>query len=121
MTRERLVAGKIGEQAAAQYLAARGYKILHRNYRCRLGEVDILAIDGNYLVLVEVKTRHGNQYGLPQESVHCFKQEKLRRIATYLTSLPHYRHCQLRFDVVAVWLSPDNKPAKLQHIVNAFW
>lgn len=121
MTRERLAAGKIGEQAAAHYLAARGYKILQHNYRCRLGEVDILALDGNCLVLVEVKTRHGDRYGSPQESVTYFKQEKLRRLATYLSSLPAYRHCQLRFDVVAVWLTPDHRPANLQHIINAFY
>src|SRR3972149_569934 len=64
MTMERISKGKMGEDAAASFLAKEGYKIVERNFRCPLGEIDIVAIDKGVLVFVEVKTRSSNKFGL---------------------------------------------------------
>ena len=73
-SRQRL--GKIGEQAAAKFLKRHGYKILAQNYRCKLGEIDIIAKDGLVLVFIEVKTRSGTRYGSPAAAVNIRKQRQ---------------------------------------------
>ncbi|EAX48690.1 protein of unknown function UPF0102 [Thermosinus carboxydivorans Nor1] len=69
--------GKMGENAAADYLARNGYKILMRNYRCRIGEIDIVAERQGTIVFVEVKTRSSEKFGFPAEAVNYRKQQKL--------------------------------------------
>ena len=101
--------GRRGEEAAARYLAARGMRILHRNWRCRLGELDIVAEDGGTLVFVEVRTRRAaGRYGTAAESVDA---RKLRRIAAaaqvYLASAGK-PSAAVRFDVAACTLHPDD-------------
>ncbi len=94
--------GSLGERWAAEYLAGHGYRILETNYRCRKGEVDIVARDGDCLVFVEVRTRSGPGFGTPEESVTAAKQHRLVSVAlSYLQShrgLPP----DWRIDVVAV-------------------
>ena len=94
--------GAEGEEIAAGFLVKRGYRILQRNYRTVLGEIDIVAREGNALVFVEVKARSGSQFGPPQVAVDLRKQAKMSRVA-----LAYLRHkgmapCDCRFDVVAV-------------------
>ena len=79
MTNQQL--GKLGEDMAADYLQQKGYFILRRNFRTRSGEIDIIAADGSHLHFVEVKTRHGDRYGRPAESVDNRKMHRMRLAA----------------------------------------
>ncbi len=91
------------EKRAAAYLTKQGFEILEKNYRCRLGEIDIIAMDGSYLCFVEVKYRSSNTAGYPAEAVGAAKQRKI-----YQTALVYLKQHQLplntpcRFDVAAV-------------------
>lgn len=97
---------KIGaayEQLAANYLRKNGYRILEKNYRCPLGEIDLVAMDGSYLVFVEVKYRGSSRDGNPLEAVDQRKQRIIGRVARYfLLSHPKYTDTACRFDVVGI-------------------
>lgn len=99
--------GKIGEDTAVEYIENRGYKIIDRNYTSRWGEIDIISEKDGVLVFVEVKTKIGDKYGAPWESVTFFKYQKLKRsIQYYITSNKHSnRKC--RIDVCGVLLNSD--------------
>ncbi len=75
--------GEEGEEIAANYLEKQGYKILERNFRCKIGEIDIIARENNCLIFVEVKTKTGLGHGSPEEMVNRKKQEKIKRIAEF--------------------------------------
>ncbi len=111
-----LVSGKNAEDAAYQYLLEQGLKPVGRNFRCKLGELDILMRDGQALVIVEVRYRKTSRYGTAAETVTVAKQSRIIA-ATYcfLSSSPHYKDCPIRFDVVA--LSGDGN---MNWIKNAF-
>lgn len=117
MTHARLRLGKAGEDHAAAFLAQQGYRIRERNFRCRLGEVDIVAEDGEYLVFCEVKTRSGTQVH-PSLSVHPRKVRKLRQLGLLYLDRHGLTARQPRFDVISVQLT-EPQPV-LEHIVNAF-
>ena len=111
--------GVRGEELAADFLKGRGYRILQRNYRCRQGELDIIARHGECLVFVEVRTKTSSDFGTPEESVTCSKKEKLISLANvYLQNLDAQPR-SWRIDVVAVELTPDGRTARLEHIENA--
>jgi len=97
--------GRTGERLAAEKLTGRGYRILERNFRCRYGEIDQIAEDGQDLVFVEVKTRRGYAYGLPEEAVTSRKQQKIVQVASYYLDLHECSDRSWRVDVVAVQLS----------------
>jgi len=118
MTEERLALGKWGEAAAAKFLRKRRMKILARNVRTPVGEIDIIAREGNTLVFVEVKTRRSGLFGLPQEAVGPTKQRQLRRAAQWYLGDGHGKGLQPRFDVVAVRVG-ENGP-EIEHIPDAF-
>ncbi len=109
---------KIGaayEKEAAAYLEKQGYRILERNYRCRFGEIDLVAEEGDYLVFVEVKYRSGQIKGDPLEAVHERKQRTIRRTAMwYLTEHSISGSSPCRFDVVGI------TGKKIRLIKNAF-
>ena len=110
--------GPRGENAAAKYLRSLNYKILVRNYRCKLGELDIIARDGKTLVFVEVKTRTSDEPE-PEEQVNAFKRRQITRCAEFYLS--RYSNVQpaARFDIVAiVW--PKNQPPTIRHHLDAF-
>ncbi len=110
--------GAWGENRAADYLTARGMQILARNYRTPYGELDIIARDGECLVLAEVKTRSGLSYGNPLEAVTPVKQQHLRRAAAlYLQT--HPAPGAVRFDVISIVKEPGRRE-KIEHIRNAF-
>ena len=91
------------EQKAAEELRRLGYEILEMNFRCRIGEVDIIARDGQYLVFVEVKYRKRASAGMPQEAVGYAKQKKISAVAGYyLMSHGMMENTSVRFDVVAI-------------------
>ncbi|MFI6500836.1 YraN family protein [Nonomuraea typhae] len=94
--------GRRGEQLAVEYLESEGMEIIERNWRCRHGEIDILARDGSRLVVVEVKTRSSRSHGSALESVRPAKLRRLRRLAAlWLAGQPHSFRT-VRVDVVAL-------------------
>lgn len=115
---ERMGTGKMGEEIAVSFLKEAGYKIVERNYRCPLGEIDIVARDGETTVLVEVKSRRSERFGLPQAAVGPQKQRKLSMVALHYLSQRKLTNCNARFDVVAVKLLPQGHRVEL--IANAF-
>jgi putative endonuclease len=98
--------GQQGEEAAAHYLQAHGYKILERNFRCRAGEVDIIAEEKGDLVFVEVKARSSKLFGDPAEAVTSRKQGQISKAALCYLGDRH-RGRAARFDVVTVQFSGD--------------
>ncbi len=94
--------GRHGEGLAAQRLEAEGYRILARNYRCPIGEVDLIAADGECLVFVEVRTRRGDLWGTPEESVTRQKQARLLAVAEHYLTEHEALDADWRIDVVAV-------------------
>ncbi len=118
MTDNTSETGKKGEEIAAAYLKKAGYRIRERNYRCPVGEIDIIALDGKEVVFVEVKSRKSNDFGEPEAAVDARKQAKLSRVAlTYITEHNLDDH-NARFDVVAVSFSQGSESVRL--IRNAF-
>lgn len=119
MTKMRQQVGQKGEEAAREYLKEQGYSIVDNNYRCRLGEIDIIARDGNTVVIVEVRTKTGLAFGRPEESITRDKARKLHRLALqYLQS--HYQlEISSRIDLVAVMVDRNSGQVKdLIHIKN---
>jgi putative endonuclease len=108
-----------GEARAAEHLASRGMRLVERGFRCRLGEVDIVAFDGATLVFCEVKTRRSCRMGTPAEAVTPAKQARIRRLAESYVALHRLGGIRLRFDVVAVRLAGDGS-TEIEHIPNAF-
>jgi len=104
-----IAAGKTGEDLASKYLQAQGYKILQRNFKCKIGEIDIVAIEKDTLVFVEVKTRLSKEYGLPEEAVTPWKIKVISRVGEYFKMLNPKLPVQLRIDVVSILLSPGGK------------
>ncbi|MGQ9826030.1 MAG: YraN family protein [Desulfotomaculales bacterium] len=115
--------GRQGEEAAASYLEERGYRVLARNYRCRFGEIDLIAFDGEVLVFVEVRCRTSGRFGLPEESILWRKKARMRKIASHYLksclSFPSANPPPVRFDVLAL-LKEGPSPFRVKHIKNAF-
>ena len=120
MVHKRRALGDKGEDLAVRHLKKRGYKVIERNYSCPYGEIDLMAREGDTLVFVEIKTRSSSDFGLPQDAVDHFKQQKLMQVAmAYMTGkqLPETIHT--RFDVVAVRLNPDPETELIQDAFQA--
>lgn len=100
--RPKDVLGRAGEDAAARFLTELGYVVLDRNWRCGLGEIDIVASDGTSLVVCEVKTRGGSVYGSPAEAVTYEKLARLRLLAIEWVKASTGRWPRVRIDVIAV-------------------
>lgn len=94
--------GRAGEQAAADYLAASGFRVLARNWRCSQGELDIVAAEGDTLVVCEVKTRSGIRFGSPLEAVTRAKRRRLRFLAVRWLSAHGVLFDEVRIDVIAI-------------------
>ncbi len=110
--------GRHGEELAARHLAARGYEILERNWRCGTGELDLVARDGACLAFVEVRTRRGQELGSPEESITAAKQARLINLAeAYLQE--HEWPGAWRIDVVAVEMDVRGRLQRLDHYENA--
>lgn len=115
---DRKTLGARGEEIAVAYLKRQKYRIIETNFRCRCGEVDIIARDGKTLVFVEVKTRRTASYGLPQLAVTPFKQRQISKAALTYLSKNRLMEENARFDVVSIFLL-DTSPA-VDHIKNTF-
>lgn len=118
MTHERLNLGRWGEDVAARYLRKKGMKILGRNVRSPVGELDIVAQHGRTLVFIEVKTRRGISHGYPQEAVGAAKQRQIVRAAQWYLTEHKLDRLQPRFDVVAV--RGDGVDADIAYFPGAF-
>jgi putative endonuclease len=119
LTRERLELGKQGEDLAFQTIRRLGYKKIIRNYRCALGEVDLIAEDGDTLVFIEIKTRRTGSVGYAKEAVNDRKRRQLSRVALAYMKANGRLETKARFDVVAVFLQRDAGP-EIEVIRNAF-
>ena len=112
--------GGKGEKLSARLLKRKGYKIVQRNYRCKLGEVDIIAKREKTLVFVEVKTRQTAEFGPPQYAVTGAKKKQISKAALSYIREKKLTEQGCRFDVIAVTFSPESRKPKIEHIENAF-
>lgn len=112
--------GSRAEEAAAEYITRQGYIVLERNYRFPGGEIDIIAEHQGELVFIEVRSRQGTSFGLPQETINYLKQQKLRRVANqYLKTKNAWKRI-CRFDVVGVLFNTEGNIISLELIRDAF-
>ena len=109
MNRQKL--GRLGEDTAAEFLMREGYRIIERNFRTKIGELDIIARRGDVLAFVEVKTRQGDMFGRPAESVGAEKQVHIRRTAELYMKMKKMHPLKVAFDVIEV---------EINHIMDAF-
>ena len=114
MKQENYVKGKYGEALAENYLRKQKYKILERNYKNKIGEIDLIAEDKNVLVFVEVKYRTSAQFGLPSEAVNYYKIQKIQKTAILYLQTNKLEDAEIRFDVI------DILGEEITHIKNAF-
>ncbi len=110
--------GRAGENMACAHLEARGMRVVQRNFRCRGGEIDVIARDGDVIVFVEVKERTGSSHGAAIESVTPLKRRRLLRAARLYAAKHGLSESPLRFDVVAIDWGPDGP--RLRHELDAF-
>jgi putative endonuclease len=113
------VLGRRGEDLAARFLEQQGLVVLSRNWRCRLGEVDLVATDTDRLVVCEVKTRSGSRFGAPAEAVTGRKVARIRRVTQAWLTAHQMPWVEVRFDVLAVIAEPG-RPVTVQHYRAAF-
>ncbi|MDO7905851.1 YraN family protein [Paenibacillus sp. JX-17] len=114
--------GKTGEQQAALYLEKRGYRILERNWRCRSGELDLIAEADHSLVMIEVRSRTGSGFGTAAESIDARKINQVRSTAAIYVHQTgfHNQDRSLRFDVITVQFGRFPLEFEIQHIISAF-
>ncbi|HKS43942.1 MAG TPA: YraN family protein [Amycolatopsis sp.] len=111
--------GRKGEDLAARHLAKLGFVVLSKNWRCREGELDVVATDGRTLLVCEVKTRAGTRFGDPAEAVTPEKIARIRRLTGQWLSAHRVGWCHIRFDVISILLPRDGE-VRLRHIEGAF-
>ena len=111
--------GQEGEAEAERYLRRKGYRIVARNVRSSLGELDLVAEDGQTLVFIEVKARRSGEFGGAIHAVHRQKQQKLARLASQFLAQRHWMERSCRFDVVLLQAT-DSSELRVEHIQNAF-
>ena len=120
-TQDRKKLGKVGEVIAYRYLKRRGYTILEKNYKTRMGEIDIVALDGDILAFVEVKMRRSDIYGLPEEAINLKKMRKLQWLAQLYIKHKNLYNRKVRFDVVSILARKGFCRKSIRLIKNAFY
>jgi len=115
---KKIELGKKGEELATRLLEEKGYHILERNWRWGKEEIDIIARDGNFLVIVEVKTRSSGDYASPESSVTKIKQRTLIRAANAYCRYKGHQG-EVRFDIISIIIGPDGE--EINHIDDAFY
>lgn len=113
------VLGAFGENMANEYLSECGYKVLDRNFSCRTGEIDIIALQGDTVVFIEVKTRSSEKFGLPSEAVSATKQRKIVKTALYYLQKNRLMDYMCRFDVIEIIVDEENN-CRINLIQDAF-
>ena len=119
MTIHRIRLGKWGEGVAVRFLQEKGYVLVATNYRCRWGEVDIVAQEGDDLVFVEVRTRRSVLYGTPEESITAVKARKLVATAQEFLQAHDQVHAGWRIDLIAIRLDGDRRVQDITHLRHA--
>lgn len=109
------ILGKNGEDIAVEYLLKNGYRVIERNFYCKTGEIDIIALKDEYLVFIEVKTRSSKQYGNPSEAVTKSKLEHLYKTARYYVYTRNLQDEFIRFDVIEIYFK--NSEYRINHIL----
>ncbi|MBV7271977.1 YraN family protein [Clostridium thailandense] len=112
--------GSLGEDIAETYLKQVGYTVLDRNFRCKIGEIDIIGKDGDYICFIEVKTRYGSIYGNPCEAVSYSKQRKIYKTAESYIMRKKLFKFNFRFDVIEIILNNSNNAPSIRLIKDAF-
>ena len=110
---EKKELGKKGEEVALRFLKKRGYRLIEKNYVCKMGEMDIIAKEKDTLVFIEVKTRTSTEFGPPQLAVHSSKQRQLSKVALNYLKEKQLEDVKARFDVVAILLRPKGEEIEL--------
>ena len=118
MTLERINLGKYGEKLALKKIRSLGYKYITRNYRCHLGEIDLIARDGDCLVFIEIKTRKGRSLSYAKEAIDQRKMRQISKVALAYMKANDCVDVRSRFDVVAVNINGDKEEVEV--IPNAF-
>ncbi|HXV27529.1 MAG TPA: YraN family protein [bacterium] len=115
----RLSLGQRGEMIGWSYLLKKGYRILEKNYRCPLGEIDVIAMKGRRVVFIEIKTRSHARFGRPEEAVHAAKQKKLIQLALWYMKQKKMEETPCAFDVLAITLK-DHEDPEIHLLEDAF-
>ena len=110
--------GRAGEEIAREYLENLGYQILEKNYRCKHGEIDLIAKKDNVVIFIEVKTRKSTSYGDPEESINSLKIKKIRSSANHFICFKNLYDFDISFEVISIKLHSGKYFIK--HIKNAF-
>jgi len=118
LTKERLDLGVQGEKLAQKEVKSIGYKCIEQNYRCKIGEIDLIARDGDCLVFIEIKTRKGSSIGYAKEAVNFKKRHQISRVAQYYMKDKDCCEAKARFDVIAININNGKKEVEI--IKNAF-
>lgn len=114
---QKHIIGKLGENIATEYLKKKNYRIVERNFECKQGEIDIIAIDKNEVVFIEVKTRSNEQYGKPVEAVTEYKKKHLIKAIKYYIYKNKIEEAFIRIDVIEVYIR--NSKYFINHIKQA--
>lgn len=112
--------GNYCEDLAKEYLKKNNYHILDCNFRNFLGEIDIICIQNNLLIIIEVKGRYNYNYGLPKESINSSKQKSIIKITNSYISYKKLFNLDVRFDVIEIYLNSKNSNFIINHIEDAF-
>ena len=121
MTQERLKFGREGESAALRFLKKKGYRILEKNFRSKVGEIDIIAEQDGVIVFVEVKARADHEFGHPLNALTPAKQKKIIQTAQSFLSRKRISDKPMRFDVVALTSDAESPDSwKIELLQNAF-
>ena len=112
--------GAKGEKLAVKFLKRGGYSIIQRNYRCKLGEIDIIAERDKTLVFVEVRTKQTEEFGPPQYSITAAKRRQISKVALSYIREKNLIEQSCRFDVIGITLSSESRKPRIEHIENAF-
>lgn len=119
---DRRALGALGEQVAVEHLVSLGFEVVERNWRCRLGEIDVVAREGAVLVAVEVKTRRSAATGHPLEAITAAKAARLRTLMARWLATHDARAPQVRLDAVAVWAGRGAREAhRVEHVRGIGW
>lgn len=112
--------GSYGEDLACEYLLDIKHKILARNFRSKLGEIDIITFFNNMIIFTEVKSRYTNSYGSPMESVTYYKQKQIIKLSSYYILINKLNDYNIRYDVIEIFFNKSNQNFTINHIKDAF-
>lgn len=111
---QKHIIGKLGEDEATKYLEQNGYKILDRNFSCKRGEIDIIALEKEEIVFIEIKSRTNKEYGLPREAVTKQKINHILKTAEYYLYVRKLENLPVRIDVIEIFIR--NNTIKINHL-----